>query len=57
VTRSLIVRAGSMAAVSALTGGKHHLIGTSRNGLGPTPDHAWCNPPGRALGLARRAAY
>jgi endoglucanase len=26
------------------------VIDTSRNGLGPTSDHAWCNPPGRALG-------
>jgi endoglucanase len=26
------------------------VIDTSRNGLGPTPDNAWCNPPGRALG-------
>src|SRR4051812_36081855 len=37
-------------AVAAATGGKHFLIDTSRNGLGPAPDGAWCNPPGRALG-------
>ena len=36
--------------VSRLLGGKHFIIDTSRNGLGPTPDFAWCNPPGRALG-------
>lgn len=28
----------------------HYLIDTGRNGLGPTWDHAWCNPSGRALG-------
>lgn len=37
-------------AVSALTGGKHFVIDTSRNGLGPTSDNQWCNPSGRALG-------
>jgi endoglucanase len=36
--------------VSTMTGGKPFVIDTSRNGLGPTPDYAWCNPPGRALG-------
>lgn len=30
--------------------GKGFVIDTSRNGLGPTPDHEWCNPSGRALG-------
>jgi endoglucanase len=35
--------------------GKHFVIDTSRNGLGPhkneaRPDFSWCNPPGRALG-------
>jgi endoglucanase len=39
------------AQVAALTGGKHFVIDTSRNGLGPAPDGDWCNPPGRALGL------
>ena len=42
--------------VSALVGGKHFVIDTSRNGNGPpvvadrlSKDN-WCNPPGRALG-------
>ena len=39
--------------VSRLVGGKHFVIDTSRNGLGPWETDApepWCNPPGRALG-------
>jgi endoglucanase len=36
--------------VAAAAGGKHFVIDTSRNGLGPTADAQWCNPPGRALG-------
>ena len=36
--------------VSSRVGGKHFVIDTSRNGLGPTADSQWCNPPGRALG-------
>lgn len=38
--------------VSALLGGVHYVVDTSRNGAGPAPDQAlnWCNPPGRALG-------
>jgi endoglucanase len=36
--------------MSYLVGGKHFIIDTSRNGLGPAPDGSWCNPPGRALG-------
>lgn len=36
--------------ISALTGGKHYIVDTSRNGLGPAPDGQWCNPEGRALG-------
>lgn len=38
--------------VSALLGGAHYVIDTSRNGAGPAPDRPlnWCNPPGRALG-------
>ncbi|MBC2874355.1 glycoside hydrolase family 6 protein [Streptomyces sp. TYQ1024] len=45
--------------LSALLGGAHYIIDTSRNGNGPLPrqegkedagDEAWCNPPGRALG-------
>ncbi len=38
------------ASLSALVGGKHFVIDTSRNGLGGTPDNQWCNPPGRGLG-------
>lgn len=38
------------ARVSALVDGKHFVIDTSRNGLGPSADAQWCNPPGRALG-------
>ena len=37
-------------AISALTGGAHFVIDTSRDGLGPAPDGAWCNAGGRALG-------
>ena len=36
--------------ISALTGNKHFIIDTSRNGLGPTSDAQWCNPPNRGLG-------
>lgn len=39
--------------VSGLVGGKHFVIDTSRNGLGPaegSDPEGWCNPPGRALG-------
>ncbi|ODR04187.1 1,4-beta-glucanase [Mycolicibacillus koreensis] len=45
-------------AVSALTGGSHYVIDTSRNGAGPAPEHPlnWCNPDGRALGVAPTAA-
>jgi endoglucanase len=39
------------AQVASLTDGKHFVIDTSRNGLGPAADGDWCNPPGRALGL------
>lgn len=39
--------------VSALLGGKHYVIDTSRNGRGPARPGplSWCNPPGRALGV------
>ncbi|MFJ8823403.1 glycoside hydrolase family 6 protein [Streptomyces sp. NPDC102467] len=38
--------------VGALGGGKHFVIDTSRNGNGPYGGaDAWCNPPGRALGV------
>jgi endoglucanase len=36
--------------ISALIGGKHFVIDTSRNGRGPASGTSWCNPPGRALG-------
>lgn len=36
-------------AVSSAIGGKHFVIDTSRNGLGPDGSN-WCNPSGRALG-------
>jgi endoglucanase len=42
--------------IAGETGGKHFVIDVSRNGLGPTPDHEWCNPPGRALGGAPSTA-
>ena len=38
------------AQVAGLLGGKHFVIDTSRNGLGPAADGDWCNPPGRSLG-------
>ena len=37
-------------AVSALVGGARFVVDSSRNGLGPAADGAWCNPDGRALG-------
>ena len=36
--------------LSALVGGSHFVIDTSRNGTGATPDNQWCNPPGRKIG-------
>jgi len=44
--------------LSALVGGKHFVIDTSRNGMGPPvegckvadSEACWCNPPGRGLG-------
>jgi endoglucanase len=38
--------------LSARLGGKHFVVDTSRNGLGPSADGQWCNPSGRALGAA-----
>ena len=35
--------------IASLTG-KHFIVDTGRNGLGPTADSQWCNPGGRALG-------
>ena len=40
--------------ISSLVGGKHFVIDTSRNGLGPTSDYQWCNPAGRGLGSTPR---
>jgi endoglucanase len=37
--------------ISKLTGGKHFLIDTSRNGAGGTGSQ-WCNPRGQALGVS-----
>ncbi|RYZ07357.1 MAG: hypothetical protein EOO73_11915 [Myxococcales bacterium] len=42
--------------VSALIGGKHFVVDTSRNGAGPYEaakniTEMWCNPPGRKIGL------
>lgn len=42
--------------LSALVGGKHFVVDTSRNGAGPwegakTITEMWCNPPGRKIGL------
>ena len=42
--------------ISALIGGKHFVIDTSRNGVGPAADNQWCNPDGRALGPAATTA-
>ncbi|MEU7552616.1 glycoside hydrolase family 6 protein [Streptomyces sp. NPDC044571] len=42
------------AALSKAAHGKHFVLDTSRNGAGPLAGHgqeAWCNPPGRALGV------
>jgi endoglucanase len=43
--------------LSALLGGKHFIVDTSRNGAGPyegakSITEMWCNPPGRKIGLA-----
>jgi endoglucanase len=37
--------------ISSLLGGKPFVIDTSRNGRGAAPHDAWCNPPGRGLGV------
>ncbi len=38
------------AIAKSLGTGAHFMIDTSRNGQGPAPEGAWCNPPGRGLG-------
>jgi endoglucanase len=47
--------ASSLAYGTALAkkigGNTHFVVDTSRNGQGPAPNRAWCNPPGRGLGL------
>lgn len=44
-------------AVSGMTGGAHYVIDTSRNGAGPAGGTLdWCNPGGRALGVAPTTA-
>lgn len=42
--------------ISAVVGGKHFVVDTGRNGLGPTADSQWCNPDGRALGAVPTTA-
>jgi endoglucanase len=37
--------------LSRLTGGKHFIIDTSRNGRGGVEGSQWCNPRGQALGV------
>jgi len=45
-------------AISQMTGGAHYVIDTSRNGAGPVEGDPmyWCNPSGRALGVAPTTA-
>ncbi|HEX6693187.1 MAG TPA: glycoside hydrolase family 6 protein [Longimicrobiales bacterium] len=43
-------------AISGLTGGKHFVIDTSRNGAGPAAGGEWCNPSGRRLGASPTTA-
>ena len=38
--------------LSKLIGGKHFIIDTSRNGIPGSDPRDWCNPRGRALGVA-----
>ena len=42
--------------IARLIGKRHFVVDTSRNGLGPSPDAQWCNPPGRGLGAPPTAA-
>jgi endoglucanase len=42
--------------ISALVGGKHFVVDTSRNGRGPAPSSQWCNPSGRGLGRPATSA-
>lgn len=44
-------------AISGMTNGAHYVIDTSRNGAGPADGTMyWCNPSGRALGVAPTTA-
>ena len=43
-------------AIASALGVAHFVIDTSRNGLGPDPAGAWCNPSGRALGATPAAS-
>ncbi len=55
-TRDEVARA---EVISALAGGAHFVVDTSRNGRGPaaaTIKDPWCNPPGRGLGAAPTTA-
>lgn len=47
-TRNEIAYAEALRAV--LGPDAHYVIDTGRNGAGPSPDNAWCNPPGRKNG-------
>lgn len=48
---------GYAEAISGLTNGSNYVIDTSRNGAGPADgDMYWCNPTGRALGVAPTTA-
>ncbi|MGC2374998.1 MAG: glycoside hydrolase family 6 protein [Solirubrobacteraceae bacterium] len=50
---STAVETGYGTAIGGYLGGAtHFVIDTSRNGRGPAPGGAWCNPPGRGLGQA-----
>jgi endoglucanase len=42
--------------IGATLDDKNFVIDTSRNGLGPAPDGAWCNPADRGLGPPASAA-
>jgi endoglucanase len=48
-------QAAYAGALAARLPGLRAVVDTSRNGNGPADDAAWCNPPGRALGVAPRA--
>ncbi len=43
-------------AITTALDGSHFIVDTSRNGQGPAPGGAWCNPPGRGLGIPATSA-